>query len=394
MASASASPDAVQEPCRSNMQSAFIVSAVFCAALQAQTVWTVGPGGQFADIPQAISAARPGDRISVIGTGPFSAFTLSRGIDIDAPSQAVVPSFEVVGTLRGETARVAGLTAIADSVRVTNCAGPVLLRSVTGFPATVAAVRVTNCASVVLDNCGGTGLDGLIVDRAFATISGCSFAGSCFGGSANVGCSGGSGLYVSAGSVAFIANSSFTGVPGMSGRLAGGSGGSGIVCYGAAVAVNVICQGFPGGSGSFVNGAPGHAVTGPVRCTVGSSVNTPLAGGAVWIPDRASINPSNYTWPLGSSMSLTCAGGPDGPMLLAADFRISNAPVQAFDGLLWLSGQAIVLSHLQLSSANRSVAIGVPRVSSLAHTNVTFQGFVIVAGAVTLTPPAFVRIVP
>jgi hypothetical protein len=363
------------------------------SALTAQSQWTVGPGGQFTDIPPAIAAARSGDRILVIGAGPFSSFTLSRGIDIQA-TNAVVPSFAVVGVPATETARVDGFGAAPYGVTVTSCRGPVVLQNLSAYHASDAAVRLTDCSSVSLDHVGGSGVSGIVIDRSTAAVAECSFQGNCFGGSSTIGCSGGTGLFVLSGSFAFLANSSFTGAPGTSGRIAGGSGGSGIYCYGTAVAVDVICQGFPGASGGFFNGSPGHAIFGPVRCTAGSSVNTPLAGGAVRIPDRTTIRTSSNLWILGASATLSFAGGADGPMLLAADFRAPTAPVPAFDGLLWLSGQAIVLSSLQLSTATRSLAFSVPNLPALAHANLTFQGLVDVSGIVVVTPPACVHVSP
>src|SRR5262245_55337300 len=86
--------------------------------LLAQRTWIVdaagGAGVHFTDIPPAVAAASPGDRIEVRGAGRYSGFVLLRGVDVEAVARAVVPWISVQGLPSGERAWISGFDVVPD----------------------------------------------------------------------------------------------------------------------------------------------------------------------------------------------------------------------------------------------------------------------------------------
>jgi hypothetical protein len=140
---------------------------LLATSLAAQRTWIVdaaGGPGVFLDIPPAIAAASPGDRIEVRGTGPYSEFTAARGVDIEALASAGVPRFTVQGVPVGESARIAGFAVgtpvlqFFDSlIQVANCQGAVLLSRIQTqrpfVPPYDRIIWVSGCSSVSIVDC-------------------------------------------------------------------------------------------------------------------------------------------------------------------------------------------------------------------------------------------------
>ncbi|MBK8978819.1 MAG: hypothetical protein IPM29_23205 [Planctomycetes bacterium] len=162
--------------------------------------------GHFTDIPAAIAAAAPGDRVLVLG-GRYSSFTVDKPIVVTTNAAAEVSQITVRGVPAGSTCVVAGFVALGlpSAVYVLDCPGRVHLQSlgvVTWF-GVVATLEVRNCAAVSLsevschgesrifdsvvslERCRLTGpafesytMSGLSVWRSHVLITGGLFAGS------------------------------------------------------------------------------------------------------------------------------------------------------------------------------------------------------------------------
>jgi len=105
----------------------------------------------FLDIPPAVAAARPGDRI-IVRSGAYSGFTLFEGIKVLGESGVKVQGDIVVSDLPpGRRAILAGMS--AEGVVITRCESPVILQDIQARrPAAVfgetSHVRITQCVDV------------------------------------------------------------------------------------------------------------------------------------------------------------------------------------------------------------------------------------------------------
>jgi hypothetical protein len=143
-------------------------------------IWIVdqrgGPGVDFTDIPPAVAAARPGDRIEVRAAAQaYTEFTLRAGVDMHAEPGVMVPRIEVRDVPAAETAVLRGFTlwgeqpplTFAGRVTVAGCAGAVILRSLTLRNSSTAwvlgrdgAIAIADSDAVLLADCvvqGGRG---------------------------------------------------------------------------------------------------------------------------------------------------------------------------------------------------------------------------------------------
>lgn len=115
-------------------RAATLLCTAIAAPLAAQSTWTVNSAGgaQFTAIQPAIAAAGPGDRIEVLGAGPYDGFVVDRGVEVESATGAICGTIQVLGVPAGQRARVAGFvldradgaTGIVDA-----CAGQVILRT-------------------------------------------------------------------------------------------------------------------------------------------------------------------------------------------------------------------------------------------------------------------------
>lgn len=157
-----------------------------CAALAAQTTWTVnstpGAGAQFQSLAAAVATAADGDVIvcqqPTFGES-LGGFTTNKGLTIvgDAngvPLTTLATPIQVVGLPAGSTFRMAGFQSIQDGelrIVLQNCAGRVELdnlqaRSPDFFFPSGPAIVVDQCASVVLRDVVDFGTPAVRVDSS------------------------------------------------------------------------------------------------------------------------------------------------------------------------------------------------------------------------------------
>ncbi len=164
-----------------------------CAALAAQTTWTVnatpGAGAQFQSLAAAVATAADGDVIvcqqPTFGES-LGGFTTNKGLTIvgDAngvPLTTLATPIQVVGLPAGSTFRMAGFQSIQDGelrIVLQNCAGRVELdnlqaRSPDFFFPSGPAIVVDQCASVVLRDVVDFGTPAVRVDSSRVVLSSC-----------------------------------------------------------------------------------------------------------------------------------------------------------------------------------------------------------------------------
>lgn len=110
---------------------AVFASSVLILSSTAQAVLTVGVGGQFTDLPAAIGAAQPGDRVQCLGMfQTFTAPTITRGITVlGGGVNALVGPMSIIGVPTGEAVVVQGFLTVGTplEISVIDCAGRVHL---------------------------------------------------------------------------------------------------------------------------------------------------------------------------------------------------------------------------------------------------------------------------
>jgi hypothetical protein len=356
------------------------VLAMLAAPLSAQRTWVVdlagGPGTHFTDIPPAVAAASAGDRIEVRGAGPYSGFTLRRGIDVEAVSRALVMFISVQGVPAGERAWVSGFdvgsssSGVANLVEAVSCGGAVVFRGLRfrgGFPFgvpptnagalvsqsgavlfsdcqfvpnwfasnVVATLRVMTVSRVMLQRCVVVGADALITSSD--------------GGNAVVSDLGNDIIVDQSGVIGGIGGDAPYARPACAGN--GGHGlyaGSGLLLRGSLVS---------GGRGGFGNtycpgmGATGSAVLGSgYRATSSCRIQAPSAPVAR-IPELPVLTaPVEMTQ--GVPGAVVAAGGPaNGLLLILLDPDHGHSPVAGLEQRLLLTPRLLIGPVLALDQA-------------------------------------------
>jgi len=377
----------------------------------AQTTWFVNAagGGNFTAIQPAITAASPGDRIVVQGAGPYAAFVLDKGLDVEATAGAACVTIEVVGVPAGQSARVARFGVIQDNngyVSVRNCSGAVLLSALalagTSWQVSVGnpGLQVLASTSVFVDRGqflghGGTiGGAGVAVDNSNVVLAGTSVTGGVhvptFPGAGN---SGVAGVLVTNGGHATLRGASCVGGYASGGWLAGGDGGDGVNVVGGLALVLGSCSltGLPGGgAGMYHVGQPGDAARGNVRYTA-DTVLVGAATTATMIANRAVLALAPST-PVGTSLGLSVTGAANLLVFVGLDLAHQYVPLPQFDGALVLTAGTPVFGLIALdASGSGSFALGIPNVPAATNQNVFAQGIADVGGSLLLTAPAVSR---
>ena len=135
------------------------------SAAQQRTLVVDAAAGPFFDLPPAVAASRPGDRIEVHAAAvPYSYTTITTGLDIDAQAGAVVGGLQVYLLAPYHAVRVEGLTVRGsittmgtfNGLIVDFCQGPVHLHRVTA-----GGISISTSSRVLLSDCTITGVDGL-----------------------------------------------------------------------------------------------------------------------------------------------------------------------------------------------------------------------------------------
>lgn len=376
----------------------------------AQATWIVDAagGGSFTAIQPAIAAASPGDRIVVQGAGPYAAFVLDKGLDVEAASGAACVTIEVVGVPAGQSARVAGFGVIQDNngyVSVRACNGAVLLSGLT-LAGTAWQVSVGNpglqvlaSANVFVDrgefhgHAGTVGAAGVAIDGSNVVLVGTSVLGGVdVATSPSVGNTGRAGMLVTNGGHVTMRGVSITGRPGTSGPIAGGDGGDGVnVVSGEALVLGASSlTGLPGGGGWAHVGVQGHAARGNVRYTADTILVGP-ATTATPVPNRPLVTMPTTT-PVGSTLVVAVAGDASQLVFVGLDLAHGYVPLPQFDGALTLTGNLPVVSLVALDGSGAgSLSIGIPNTPAAAHHDVFAQGLAVTSGAPVLTAPAVTR---
>lgn len=193
-----------------------ITIALTAPAARSQATWEVDKGGSgdFTTIQAAVNAAAPGDRIEVIGAGPYDGFLVTEGLDVEALDGAVLeprvvstigeggvpvvtegPCIEVRNVPTGEELWISGFSTSGKPqtgrglVEVENCTGGVLLHAVVtpSGPHRGPALIIEDCSAVLALGCqleGGLGTpvrphayDGATITNSNVAFQECAITG-------------------------------------------------------------------------------------------------------------------------------------------------------------------------------------------------------------------------
>ena len=390
-----------------------VILTVCLHPCSAQTIRTVGAGaGSFADIPLAIAASAPGDRVEVHGSGWYSAFTVAIGIDVEALAGAMVPSIGVLGVPSGQQARVAGfrvqpqVSNLASLVAIHNCQGRVLLVDMQVYPFITLVTRPT--LEIVSSNSvwvergqfrAVTSWDpflpalGVQMNASSAVFDGTAV----LGGLQTVGSwvQASDAIQLINGSRLLLRNATINGHAGLLGTLYANNGGDAIDVSSDSSALVMggtsLVGGSPGMSGAGVLGLSGYAARGPVQYTQNTALTGPTTASVVAIPNRPELN-LPATAAVGSAAALSIQGDPNQIVWLAFDFAHDFATLPTPSGVYALTGAAMLVPPIALDPlGSATIQILVPNVSSLRNLNLFGQGAAFVAGSLVLTAPGLLR---
>ncbi|HEX6812067.1 MAG TPA: hypothetical protein VF384_10630 [Planctomycetota bacterium] len=369
----------------------------------AQTTWTVNSAGgaQFTAIQPAITAAAPGDRIEVQGAGPYGAFVVDRGVEVEALVGALCGTIEVVGVPAGQAVRVSGLVVhhqVQGRVSVRNCGGNVLLAGIASSgTASVPGgaqpgLEVLDSPSVLVDHgdfhgqtdpiSGAPGA--LITNSQVAFVSGSLYGGALASASPAAGDTGRAGASI-VNSHVTMTGATVRGGQGTSGTSVGGNGGDAIHVLSGVAIVSGFSQ-LRGGFGGIgpTAGQQGFAARGNVRLTsetflIGSTTGTTT------LPQRPVIH-TNGGVMIGSTLTWDVAGSPGQLLVLALDLDWRYTPLPPFDGALILTANAVLAAAMVLDAqGNGSHSLPIPNVPALRHLDLFAQGLAFVGPALVLT---------
>lgn len=384
----------------------FLIAVSSCWA---QTTWTVNAagGGQFVDVGAAISAAAPGDRILVQGPGPYPAFVVDRGVDIEGGAGVTCAAIEVVGLPAGQRARVAGfaLTPNGGSVAVRQCAGEVVLGSIAMTPAAgfsmapaKPGLHVFASNRVFVHDCSFVGYDGnnvaagagVFVDGGTLVILRTSATGGT--GLPQVPVSGGAGadgVVVANGGSVTVADSTLRGGAATAGMYLGGYGGDGIevVAGRAYVLGGSSLFGGPAGVG-IVIGVSGYSSRGNVRSTVDTIRNGPVA---LQIGDRPRLAAAPVT-PIGGNFVVGVQGAANQVVAFGIDLAFDGLVLGESIGVLHLTAGTSIFTVAALDAGGQaSLAFPVPNTPAARHLDLVVQGATVVGNVLELTAPTISR---
>ena len=162
-----------------HIQAAVLFTLFLCVGAQAQQVFVVGgPGANFADLPEAVAAAAPGDILDVV-PGSYTGFTATKGIHIlgrpggitiARTASAFEPSLGVVNVPRGESFTLRNVTLVDNGIFrniVRLCEGNVVLDEVEGHWTIdrCANVQMTECTAFSISNAVEVVASNLTLDR-------------------------------------------------------------------------------------------------------------------------------------------------------------------------------------------------------------------------------------
>ena len=416
----------------------FALPACLAAPLAAATL-TVGPGGAFAEIADAVAAAQPGDDI-LVEPGTYQGFVVDKPLRIFGTGPGVIVTtlgtygVELRNIPAGEEAVVAGLEVLAlpllespsAGVLVEDCPGTVVLSDVNVTPAQAPfGLYANRCARLMVlssrvENAGGGA--GLAAVASEVWLANSLVAGdlASFGISAE----GPDGITLEDSSL-FLWRSSVLGGNAVTGKpllLIGPHGGDGI----AADNSDVVVYGGPEGLIVGGNGGPAGAFHGPgdggagVRLLNGSSARLqqdfPIVGGL----DGSGLVPAASVFTDGSSgstfearvfptlTSSTDAVQPTVPFQVDADgnpaavvvlfLSLETGPTLTIPGVEGLGAlQPALFFQLGLgvldAGGGSSFPLSVPAGTALTGQTLLFQAVEAGAAGLAITNPVAVAVV-
>lgn len=380
---------------------------LLCGLSAAQATLTVdatGSGGAFTTVQSAITAASPGDRIRVLGAGPYPSFVVDRAVDIQGTGGTRVPGIEVTGIPAGQSARVAGFALDQPSnasIFVHHCAGSVLLQNLTIsgsvqplFVPTNPGLHVLAADSVFTRDCtffgrsGTVGSPAVLLDAGRLTMSG----GVAVGGatinqapSPNVGLPG---VVVQNGGQLHMVSADTLGGIWTTQPANSCHGGDGVlVLQGSAHAIDDCGLRGRLGVGSAIDGA---AVRGPVRYTTDCLLSGAVVGGTQ-VEARPRLLASSQA-PIGSTLTVTIDGEPLQFLLVGVDLQCQFLPLPLLDGVLVLTPTAALSGAILLNQNGvGSLPLAIPNTPTAANLNLYFQGVALGVSGHLLTGATVVR---
>lgn len=397
----------MQRPMLALLRGPLLGGSLLCCMATAQATLTVdatGTGGAFTTVQAAITAASPGDRILVLGTGPYPSFVVDRGIDIQGAGGTRVPGVEVTAIPAGQTARVAGFALDMPSnasIFVHHCPGSVLLQNltITGTIQPLAVptnpglhVLAADCVftrdCTIFGRSGPIGSAAILLDAGRLTITG----GVAVGGATinqspvpNVGLPG---IVVQNGGQLHMVSADTLG--GIWSSLPANScdGGDGIrVIQGSVYAIDDC--GIRGRIGVGI-GTSGAAIRGQVRYTSDCLINGTVVGGTqVEARPRLLAGPNAS---VGSTLTVTIDGDPLQFLLVGVDLQSLYLELPLLDGVLVLTPTAALSGAILLNQNGAgSLSLPLPNVPAAANQNLYFQGVALGTTGHLLTGATVVR---
>lgn len=374
------------------------------AAQATLTVDATGTGGAFTTVQAAITAASPGDRISVLGTGPYPSFVVDRGVDIQGAGGTRVPSIEVTAVPVGQSARVAGFALDMPSnasIFVHHCPGSVLLQNltITGSIQPMAVptnpgLHVLAADCVFTRDCtffgrsGPAGSAAVLLDAGRLTITGGVAVGGATINTAPVPNAGMPGIVVQNGGILQLVSADTLGGTWSSLPANSCDGGDGVLVNQGTVYAIDDC-GLRGRIG-VGTGTSGAAVRGAVRYTSDCLVSGAIAGGTQVEPrPRLLASPVAN---VGSTLTLSIAGEPLQFLLVGVDLQCLQLPLTLLDGVLVLTPTAALSGAILLNQNGiGTLDLPIPGAPSAANLNLYFQGVALGTTGHLLTGATVVR---
>jgi hypothetical protein len=393
-----------------------LVAGALASHAVAQRTWVVdrimGPGVDYTDIPPAIAAAAPWDRIEVRGSTPlaptYSPFLVDKPLDIEATQGASVFWFRVENLTTGQVVRVAGVHCEPrpswglpdEAVIVRNCTGTVLLANLNVWTRTadfLPGFIVRDAAAVAIQGCTvsgrsaglTTGGPAVVAERSGVSIVASVLTGGDGGGSASsaAGYDGGTGLDVLGGSV-FAASSTIEGGDGAYGWAHSGDGGDAVV-VGAALPSRVTIAGCTLSRGAGV--VNGDAVNGIARITQDCVLTGALVSGAVSVPPITMLT-ATPSLAVGTPAVVTITGTTGTLCIVGFDLRHGHQALPGIAEPLLLSPSLAVGTIVTLAGAQFVWTLPIPNSPLLAQRDLFFQAAAAPStGGITLTPLAVTR---
>jgi hypothetical protein len=382
-------------------------------AAQQRTLVVDAAAGPFFDLPDAVAASRPGDRIEIHGApAPYSATTISHGLDLDASAGAQVASLTIQNLAAIHAVRVEGLAVVGGSagfatysVQIVNCQGQVHLHRLGASR----NLRVSSSTRVLITDSSIQGLDsGLLNGSALELASAAVVAvrtvvqawnGGSFSGNGD---RGQNGIGLSLGALALIdctIQGGRGGVAPFCGSFGSrpGDGGDAVAGTGSVIAVGATAlRGGQGGTCGLLNGSSGAALAGTAGLRAAPAVQ--FAGTTATPPLPIAEPPalaSATQLQQGSTANLAVAAAPQSIVLLGFDLWHDVQPLPGCELPILLPLVSAALGGIAVTDATgqASFAFPLPSAPWIANQFTVFQAAVFDgSGALQLSTPGVARI--